>query len=120
MASPPGGTASGAQPLTRRGLLVELTLEVFPVHEHENCRELFADLSAYIDEDLDEERCRELSRHLNQCEACKRYLSSLVATRDALKRTGEDPAIGGEDAQQLLDECLESIRKRCLSGDPNR
>ncbi len=86
------------------------------MHQHGNCHELFADLSAFIDEELDEERCRELSRHLGECEACRRYLESLAATRAAIRSTGQDPPIKGEEAGRLLGECLEAFKKRCLTG----
>ncbi len=44
------------------------------------CKAMFAELSNYLDEQLDDSLCEELERHLNGCEPCKVFLSSLEAT----------------------------------------
>ncbi len=44
------------------------------------CKAMFAELSNYLDEQLDDSLCKELERHLDDCEACKVFLSSLQAT----------------------------------------
>src|ERR1017187_2912975 len=44
------------------------------------CKAMFAELSNYLDEQLDDSLCEELERHLNGCEPCKAFLSSLEAT----------------------------------------
>ena len=44
------------------------------------CKVMFAELSNYLDEQLDESLCEELERHLGGCEPCKAFLSSLEAT----------------------------------------
>lgn len=41
---------------------------------------MFAELSNYLDEQLDDSLCEELERHLGGCEPCKVFLSSLEAT----------------------------------------
>jgi anti-sigma factor RsiW len=41
---------------------------------------MFAELSDYLDERLDDSLCEELERHLNGCAPCKAFLSSLEAT----------------------------------------
>ncbi len=46
------------------------------------CRAMFAELSNYLDEQLDDSLCEELERHLGGCEPCKAFLSSLEATID--------------------------------------
>jgi RNA polymerase sigma-70 factor (ECF subfamily) len=43
------------------------------------CKAMFAELSNYLDEQLDDSLCEELERHLNSCEPCKAFLSSLEA-----------------------------------------
>lgn len=43
------------------------------------CKAMFAELSNYLDEQLDDSLCEELERHLNGCEPCKAFLSSLEA-----------------------------------------
>ncbi len=44
------------------------------------CKAMFAELSNYLDEQLDDSLCDELERHLGGCEPCKAFLSSLEAT----------------------------------------
>ena len=41
---------------------------------------MFAELSNYLDEQLDDSLCDELERHLGGCEPCQVFLSSLEAT----------------------------------------
>jgi RNA polymerase sigma-70 factor (ECF subfamily) len=53
------------------------------VHEQARparCKAMFAELSNYLDEKLDESLCDELEKHLDGCEACKVFLASLAAT----------------------------------------
>lgn len=44
------------------------------------CKALFAELSNYLDEQLDDSLCEELEQHLNGCEPCKVFLATLAAT----------------------------------------
>ena len=41
------------------------------------CKEMFAELSRYLDDDLDDSLCEELEKHMKDCEPCKGFLSSL-------------------------------------------
>ena len=41
------------------------------------CKAMFAELSNYLDEQLDDSLCEELERHLGGCEPCKAFLASL-------------------------------------------
>jgi RNA polymerase sigma-70 factor (ECF subfamily) len=44
------------------------------------CKAMFAELSNYLDEQLDDSLCEELERHFDGCQPCKAFLSSLEAT----------------------------------------
>ena len=44
------------------------------------CKAMFAELSNYLDEQLDDSLCDELEKHLDGCDACKAFLASLEAT----------------------------------------
>jgi RNA polymerase sigma-70 factor (ECF subfamily) len=46
------------------------------------CKALFAELSNYLDEQLDDSLCVELERHLDGCGPCKAFLASLEATME--------------------------------------
>ncbi len=41
------------------------------------CKEMFAELSDYLDEELDDSLCAELEKHINGCEPCEAFLTSL-------------------------------------------
>jgi RNA polymerase sigma-70 factor (ECF subfamily) len=51
------------------------------------CKTMFAELSNYLDEQLDDSLCEELERHLNGCEPCKAFLSSLKVTVEQCRRS---------------------------------
>ncbi len=44
------------------------------------CKAMFAELSNYLDEQLDDSLCDELERHMDGCGPCKAFLTSLEAT----------------------------------------
>ncbi len=51
-------------------------------HEHRpgRCKAMFAELSNYLDEELDDSLCEELEKHLEGCGPCKVFLATLEAT----------------------------------------
>ena len=54
------------------------------------CKAMFAELSNYLDEQLDDSVCEELERHLNGCEPCQAFLASLKATVEQCRRSPTD------------------------------
>ncbi|MGA7293104.1 MAG: sigma-70 family RNA polymerase sigma factor [Terriglobales bacterium] len=46
------------------------------------CKAMFAELSNYLDEQLDDSLCEELERHMGGCDPCKAFFSTLEATID--------------------------------------
>lgn len=50
------------------------------------CKAMFAELSDYLDEQLDDSLCEELERHLDGCGPCKVFLASLKATIDECRK----------------------------------
>ncbi|MGA9964341.1 MAG: sigma-70 family RNA polymerase sigma factor [Terriglobales bacterium] len=55
------------------------------------CKAMFAELSNYLDEQLDDSLCEELERHLNGCEPCQAFLASLKATIEQCRRSPAEP-----------------------------
>jgi RNA polymerase sigma-70 factor, ECF subfamily len=51
------------------------------------CKAMFAELSNYLDKQLDDSLCEELERHLGGCKPCQVFLSSLEATIDQCRRS---------------------------------
>jgi len=51
------------------------------LHQRErSCGQMFAELSDYLDEELDDSLCAELEKHMEGCEPCKAFLASLEET----------------------------------------
>jgi RNA polymerase sigma-70 factor (ECF subfamily) len=50
------------------------------------CKAMFAELSNYLDERLDDSLCEELEKHLDGCDPCKAFLSSLQSTIEDCRR----------------------------------
>ena len=62
---------------------VSAALQERPVNDQPapaRCKAMFAELSNYLDQQLDDSLCEELQRHLSGCEPCKAFLSSLEVT----------------------------------------
>jgi RNA polymerase sigma-70 factor, ECF subfamily len=49
------------------------------------CKAMFAELSDYLDEQLDDSLCEELEKHIDGCGPCKAFLASLQATIEQLR-----------------------------------
>jgi RNA polymerase sigma-70 factor, ECF subfamily len=75
-----------------------------------HCKQMFAELSDYLDERLDDSLCDELEQHLGGCEPCKVFLASLEATIDQCRNSlAEHPT--GKSALKLRKEVLENYRQ---------
>src|SRR5260370_7286844 len=48
-----------------------------PLPRQRRCKEMFAELSNYLDDELDDSLCEELEKHMDGCEPCKAFLLSL-------------------------------------------
>ena len=57
-----------------------------PQKRRASCKVLFAQLSDYLDEQLDDSLCEKLEEHLDGCEPCKAFLDSLEATITQLRK----------------------------------
>jgi RNA polymerase sigma-70 factor (ECF subfamily) len=51
------------------------------------CKAMFAELSNYLDERLDDSLCEQIDRHMNGCAPCQVFLSSLKATVERCRRS---------------------------------
>jgi RNA polymerase sigma-70 factor (ECF subfamily) len=52
----------------------------------ETCKEIFAELSAYLDEELPPDACRQLEAHLSDCPPCLEFMNSLRKTVELCRR----------------------------------
>ncbi len=71
------------------------------------CKEMFAELSNYLDNELDDSLCEELEKHMDGCEPCKAFLSSLeksiLQCRTAPNQS-PDPRITARLRRELMSE----------------
>lgn len=91
-------------------------------HKHGlECKEIFAQLSAYIDAELPEATCEEIQAHIADCQPCVEFVNSLRRTVELCHghSAGEQPApLSGEARQRLLAAYREMIAARGEEGKP--
>jgi RNA polymerase sigma-70 factor (ECF subfamily) len=74
------------------------------------CKAMFAELSTYLDEQLDDSLCDELEEHLDGCGPCKAFLSSLEAAIEQCRRSpAECPT--GKKAVRLRKEVMNNYAR---------
>lgn len=88
---------------TRKQSRPEVPEEPKPVR----CKALFAELSNYLDEQLDDSLCEKLEEHLADCQPCKAFLSSLKVTIEACRKTPPDSP-DSKIATKLRKELMEN------------
>jgi anti-sigma factor RsiW len=68
---------------------------------------MFAELSNYLDDELDDSLCEELEKHMDGCEPCKAFLSSLEKSIQQCRIAPDespDPRIAARLRRELLSE----------------
>jgi RNA polymerase sigma-70 factor, ECF subfamily len=74
------------------------------------CKAMFAELSNYLDEQLDGSLCEELEKHLANCHPCQAFLAGLEATiREC--RTAPNPVPDRAKAAKLRKEVMSSYAR---------
>jgi len=81
------------------------------------CKAMFAELSNYLDEQLDDSLCEELEKHLDGCGPCKVFLASLEATIEQCRRAPTECA-SGRTAVRLRKELLKSYARAVATVRP--
>jgi RNA polymerase sigma-70 factor, ECF subfamily len=81
------------------------------------CKAMFAELSNYLDEQLDDSLCDELERHLDGCGSCKVFLASLEATIEQCRRSpAENPS--RKTAVRLRKELMKNYARAVATVRP--
>jgi RNA polymerase sigma-70 factor, ECF subfamily len=79
-----------------------------PAHARQpRCKEMFAELSTYLDDELDDSLCEELEKHMDGCEPCKAFLSSLQRSIQQCRlapNESPDPRVAARLRRELLSE----------------
>lgn len=89
------------------------------MHQHnDQCREVFALLSEYLNLELPPEACREIEAHINGCTPCVDFTESLRRTIELCRqyRPTELPdPLQQQAREQLLDAYQKMLAARKLS-----
>jgi len=94
-----------------------------PAHPRQlRCKEMFAELSNYLDDELDDSLCDELEKHMEGCVPCKAFLSSLQRSIQQCRMVpneSPDPRVAARLRRELLSEyqgLMATITKSEASG----
>jgi len=85
------------------------------------CKEMFAELSNYLDDELDDSLCEELEKHMEGCEPCKAFLVSLEHSIQQCRTSpnqSPDRRIAAKLRRELLSQfhdVLANITKRAAT-----
>jgi RNA polymerase sigma-70 factor (ECF subfamily) len=79
-------------------------------HRPGACKEMFAELSDYLDGALDESMCDELERHMAGCKPCEAFLATLKATIEQTRKVNPGRA-GEHNAAELRRRVLAEFQK---------
>ena len=82
-------------------------------HQHGKgrCLDILRELSAYIDDELSGDICREIRRHLGDCPNCETFVASLRQTL-SLCRHYPAPALSPADRAQMREKILKTAQAR--------
>jgi mycothiol system anti-sigma-R factor len=59
------------------------------MEKHLHCKEFVSTISSYVDEELSDELCTELDKHLSECENCRIVVNTLKKTIDIYHQQAE-------------------------------
>jgi RNA polymerase sigma-70 factor, ECF subfamily len=78
------------------------------------CKAMFAELSNYLDEQLDDSLCETLEQHLNSCGPCQAFLATLEATIEQCRKSpAECPA--EQRTIKLRKEIIRNYRRAAVA-----
>lgn len=82
---------------------------------YKSCREIFAELSAWLDAELPEDACREIEEHIACCAPCVEFVESLRKTVEICRRyePGAMPApLSARAREQLFAAWQRTLKAR--------
>jgi RNA polymerase sigma-70 factor (ECF subfamily) len=83
------------------------------------CREMFAELSDYLDDELDDSLCEELEKHMAGCEPCQAFLSSLEQSIEQCRTAPQespDTHVAARLRREVLSEYQSAMSKAVKRG----
>jgi RNA polymerase sigma-70 factor (ECF subfamily) len=81
------------------------------------CKAMFAELSNYLDEQLDDSLCEELQKHLDGCGPCRVFLATLEATIEQCRQLPAECS-SGKIAIRLRKELMKSYAQAVATVRP--
>ena len=81
------------------------------------CKAMFAELSDYLDEQLDDSLCEELKRHMTGCEPCQAFIATLEATIEHCRSSAKDSP--PPKAARLREELMQQYQRLNAVLRPN-
>jgi len=82
-----------------------------------HCKAMFAELSDYLDEQLDDSLCEEFERHMAGCEPCQAFIATLKATIEQCRNSSHDCL--PREAAKLRQELIEKYYRANAALRPN-
>jgi len=80
-------------------------------HETGRCLHILRELSAFIDDELPEDLCGEIRRHLGACPHCEDFVASLRQTVLLCRQTPA-PVLSASDRARMREHILKAARTR--------
>ncbi len=83
------------------------------------CKAMFAELSNYLDDELDDSLCEELEKHMEDCQSCQAFLSSLEKSIDLCRHAPDelpDPQVAAAVRRDVLAEYQGTMTSLAKSG----
>jgi RNA polymerase sigma-70 factor (ECF subfamily) len=81
-----------------------------------SCKAMFAELSNYLDEQMDDSMCAQLEQHLDSCIPCQAFLASLKSTIVQLRELAPGEPSRTLAAKRCRDELLAAYRSQLGGG----
>ncbi len=81
------------------------------------CKAMFAELSDYLDEQLDDSLCEKFERHMAGCAPCEAFIATLKATIEQCRKSAGDCA--PHEAAKLRRELMEKYYRANAALSPN-
>jgi len=80
-------------------------------HEAGRCLHILRELSAFIDDELSQNLCQEIRKHLGACPHCEDFVASLRQTV-SLCRQKPAPVLSASERARMRERILEAARTR--------
>lgn len=87
-------------------------------HGHADCRELFARLSEYIDDELDRLTCEDIERHIARCAPCQVCMQTLRRTIELCRQSRPRPV--PDDFSRRLKQLIDDLPPPAAPQGPDR